>query len=98
MMNSQVALQTTNRLVAAILGGYAFTWGFSAFAITVLVMLGVDFHEAETGISLLAFLVYLGLFFWTFATASMTRAWSVLAGGAVLMYLAATLIQSSLVS
>lgn len=97
-MISQTALQTTNRLMAAILGGYAFTWGLTAFGITALVAMGVDFHEAETGLSLIAFLVYLGLFLWTFATASMTRVWLVLAGGAVLMQLAATLIQSSLVS
>lgn len=97
-MISQTVLQTTNRLMAAILGGYAFTWGLTAFGITALVAMGVDFHEAETGLSLIAFLVYLGLFLWTFATASMTRVWLVVAGGAGLMQLAATLIQSSLVS
>lgn len=98
IMISQAALQTSNRLIAAILGGYAFTWGFCAFGITALVALGVDFHEAETGISMVAFLVYLSLFLWTFATASMTRIWLILAGGAAVMQLAAITLQSNIIS
>lgn len=97
-MISRSALQATQRVIAAIFGGYAFTWGFSAFGITTLVAMGVDFHEAETGISIVAFLVYLMLFLWTFAAASMTRIWLVLAGGAVVMQLAATILQSKLIS
>lgn len=97
-MNSQAALQTTNRIIAAILGGYAFTWGFSVLGITSLVALGIDFHEAETGLSLIAFLVFLGLFLWAFAAKSMIRVWLVLAGGAAIMMLFGTLLQNSLLS
>ncbi len=97
-MNSQAALQTTNRIIAAILGGYAFTWGFSVLGITSLVAMGVDFHEAETGLSLIAFLVFLGLFLWTFAAKSMIRVWLVLAGGTAVMMLIGTLLQNSLLS
>ena len=39
-----------NRVLSALLGGYAFTWGFSSLGIAGLAALGVDFHEAETGI------------------------------------------------
>lgn len=95
-MNSQAALQTTNRVIAAILGGYAFTWGFCVLGITTLVAMGVDFHEAETGLSLVAFLVFLGLFLWTFAVKSMIRVWLVLAGGSAVMMLIGTLLQNSL--
>ncbi|MBD3633503.1 MAG: iron uptake protein [Methylophaga sp.] len=97
-MNSQAALQTTNRIIAAILGGYAFTWGFSVLGITSLVALGIDFHEAETGLSLIAFLVFLGLFLWAFAAKSMIRVWLVLAGGAAIMMLIGTVLQNSLLS
>jgi hypothetical protein len=97
-MNSQAALQTTNRIIAAILGGYAFTWGFSVLGITSLVALGIDFHEAETGLSLIAFLVFLGLFLWAFAAKSIIRVWLVLAGGAAIMMLIGTVLQNSLLS
>ncbi|MEC9313309.1 MAG: iron uptake protein [Pseudomonadota bacterium] len=97
-MNSQAALQTTNRIIAAILGGYAFTWGFSVLGITSLVALGIDFHEAQTGLSLIAFLVFLGLFLWAFAAKSMIRVWLVLAGGAAIMMLIGTVLQNSLLS
>lgn len=97
-MNSQAALQTTNRIIAAILGGYAFTWGFSVLGITSLVALGIDFHEAETGLSLIAFLVFLGLFLWAFAAKSMIRVWLLLAGGAAIMMLIGTVLQNSLLS
>jgi hypothetical protein len=76
---------TINRIAAALVGGYAFTWGFTAFGIAALVALGVDFHAAETGVLLVAFLVFLGLFLWAFATASVLRAWLLLGGGGLLM-------------
>jgi hypothetical protein len=82
-----------NRIGAALLGGYAFTWGFTALAIAGLVALGVDFHEAETGVLLFAFLVFLGFFLWAFAAASLARVWALLAGGGVLMTAAAWLLQ-----
>lgn len=97
-MISQAALQTTNRIMAAILGGYAFTWGLSVLGITGMVSLGIDFHEAETGMSLIAFLVFLGLFLWAFAATSMARVWLVLAGGAAVMMTIALILQNSLVS
>lgn len=97
-MISQAALQTTNRVIAAILGGYAFTWGFSVLGIATMVALGIDFHEAETAISLVAFLVFLGLFLWTFAANSMIRVWLVLAGGAGVMVSVGLMLQNSLLS
>ena len=46
-----------SRIAAALFGGYAFTWGFTVLGIASLVALGVGFHEAETGVLILAFLV-----------------------------------------
>ncbi len=85
-----------NRITAAVLGGYAFTWGFTALAIAALVAVGVDFHEAETGVLMLAFLVFLAVFLWTFAAASMLRVWGVLAGGAAAMLGLAWIVQRTL--
>ncbi len=89
-------LVTINRIAAALLGGYAFTWGFTALGIAGLVLLGVDFHQAEIAMLLLAFLVFLGLFLWAFAAASIVRVWAVLGGGAVLMTVAALAFQRAL--
>ena len=90
-------LSVINRVSAALFGGYAFTWGFSALCIAGLVALGIDFHEAETAAMLLAFLVYLTLFLWAFAAANLPRVWTVLGGGALLMSAAAWGLQQSLV-
>lgn len=97
-MSTQTVLQAVNRITAAILGGYAFTWGITVLGITAMVALGIDFHEAETGMSLVAFLIFLGLFLWAFAAASMIRVWVVLAGGGALMLFASTLLQHSLLN
>ncbi len=85
-----------NRILAALVGGYAFTWGFTSFGIAGLVALGVDFHEAETGILLLAFLVFLVMFLWAFAAKNMVKVWIVLAGGAAAMLGASLYLQSQL--
>lgn len=95
-MISHTALQTVNRIIAAIVGGYAFTWAITTLGVAAMVAMGIDFHEAETGMSLIAFLVFLSLFLWTFAAASMIRVWLVLAGGATLMMAMALLLQNSL--
>lgn len=86
-----------NRVAAALLGGYGFTWGFCALGVAAFAAVGVSFHEAETGVMLVAFLLFLGLFLWAFAANNMVKVWSVLAGGAVLMTGAALAIQHLLV-
>lgn len=95
-MTQYLHLPVINRILAGLLGSYAFTWGFCAIGITGLVALGVRFEQAEVSVMLLAFLVYLGLFLWSFAARSMLRVWAVLAGGAVLMTTTAWALQSAL--
>lgn len=70
------------RVLATVLGGYAFVWSFVAFGIAAVTAAGSVFHEAETFFNPLAFLVYLGLFLWAFAA---RRVLAVLAGGALAM-------------
>lgn len=87
---------TINRIAASLVGGYAFTWGFAAMGIAGLVALGVDFHEAETGVLLVAFLVFLSIFLWAFSAASVLRVWVLLGGGGVLLTTAAWVLQRAL--
>lgn len=81
------------RALAAILGGYAFCWGFVALGVAGLYALGMAFHDAEHLSSILAFLVYVAVFIWAFAARSLVRVWVVLLGGGALMAGAASLIQ-----
>lgn len=86
------------RVTAGIFGSYAFTWGFAAAGVAALVGLGVAYHDAEMGVLMLAFLVFLGLFLWSFAATSIARVWVVLAGGAALLFTAAWAIQRAILS
>lgn len=96
--SGRTRLSVLHRIAAALFGGYAFTWGFTALGVAGLVALGVDFHEAEKALLLLAFLVFLPVFLWAFAAASLARVWVVLCGGAVFMTAAAWGLQWMLLS
>lgn len=85
------------RIGVGLLGGWSFTWGFSVLGITALVALGQPYDEAHTAVMLLAFLVFLGVFCWSFTTGSVVRAWGALVGGAALMTGGAWLIQQALI-
>ncbi len=85
------------RTAAAVLGSYAFCWGFVALGMAGLFALGMSFHDAEHLSTMLAFLLYLATFCWAFAARSMARVWAVLAGGAALMAGAASLLQMAMV-
>lgn len=85
------------RVTASLLGGWAFVSGFVSLGVVVLVAFGIDFHDAETTLRLLAFLVLLFVFCWAFAASSLKRVWVVLAGGAVFMTATAWLWQRALV-
>jgi hypothetical protein len=84
------------RIAASLLGGWAFVWGFATLGVTGLVSMGQPYGEAHTATMLLAVMVFLVVFCWAFAAASLTRVWAVLAGGAGLMTAAAWLLQRSL--
>lgn len=84
------------RIASALLGGYVFVWGVASFGITGLVALGVAYDQARTSLMLLAFLVFLFVFLWAFAAASLTRVWVVLVGGGAALTAAAWALQRSL--
>lgn len=81
------------RSTAAVLGGYAFTWGFMASAVAALFAAGMDLHDAESLAAILGFLVFPTVFLWAFAARSLLRVWAVLAGGGAVMAGAASLLQ-----
>ncbi len=67
-------------------------WGFTTLGIVAAMAAGLSYGDAQTMIYLLAFLVFLAAFLWTFSARSMVRVWSVLAGGGALMTLVAWLL------
>jgi hypothetical protein len=70
-----------SRIAASLLGGYVFVWGFTVLTIVLALAAGMDYDDARTLTYLLAFLVFLTAFCWTYAAQSLTRVWTVLAGG-----------------
>lgn len=86
-----------SRILAAIFGCYAFVWGVVALGVAALNGVGVEYHAAEQAMMILAFLLYLVLFLWTFAAASLWRVWMVLASGSAVMLAAAWQLQRMIV-
>jgi hypothetical protein len=82
---SHPPLHVVSRVAAALLGGNAFTWGFTTLGIVLAMAAGAAYGTAQTSAYLLAFLVFLAAFLWAFAARSAARVWAVLAGGGVLM-------------
>lgn len=64
-----------HRVALTLLGSYAFTWAVTAFGMAGLSALGVDFHEAETAMLILAFVVILPVFLWAFSARNLQLVW-----------------------
>ena len=65
-----------SRIIAAIVGGYGFTYAFTAALVRVL---PVNKLDALISATLLSFAVYTGAVLWAFACRSARRAWAGLA-------------------
>jgi hypothetical protein len=85
---ARTPLHIALRVAAAVIGGYAFTWGFIALGVPLLAAAGMRFGDANTLSAMLGFLVLLVAFCWAFSAPSLVRIWNVLAGGGALMTLA----------
>jgi hypothetical protein len=85
MAQAQHWLPLSSRVAAALFGGYLFTWGFTALLVASTLATGGDYEEGLTLANMLAFIVFLCVFLWAFAAASVTRVWLVLAGGGAAM-------------
>lgn len=77
--------RVASRVLASLLGGWLFVWGFVSLGITGLVALHMPYDEAYKLAMLLAFMVFLVVFCWAIAAASLIRVWVVLAGGGAVM-------------
>ena len=86
-----------SRVLAAIFGCYAFVWGVVALGVAALNGLGVEYHAAEQAMMILAFILYLVLFLWTFAAASLWRVWLVLVPGSAVMLAVAWQLQRMII-
>lgn len=73
------------RIGAALVGGYALAWGFVTLTISGLVAFGVAYDDAWMLAMMLAFLLYLAAFLWSFTTRSAWLAWAILLGTGALM-------------
>ncbi|MET0535655.1 MAG: iron uptake protein [Steroidobacter sp.] len=74
-----------SRVLASLLGGWVFVWGCATLGVGLAVLAGVSYSEALELAYLLAFLLFLAVFCWAFAAASLLRVWLVLGGGGALM-------------
>jgi hypothetical protein len=78
-------VNVVSRIAAAVLGGYAFVWGFTTLLIALALVLRLPYGDAQTTAYLLAFLVFLAAFLWAFSVRRVLPAWLVLGGGGVAM-------------
>lgn len=85
-------LPFASRIGAALLGGYAFVWGFVCLVVALTLVTGGDYDEGLMLANILAFLVYLSAFLWAFASSSLMRVWLLLAGGGAAMTLMASML------
>ncbi len=85
-------LPLTSRIAAALIGGYAFTWGFTSLVVAGNLATGGDYDEGLLLAYLLAFLIFLGAFLFAFSAKRLALVWFVLAGGALAMTVLASAI------
>ena len=97
-LKQRFSSEVTGRVAAALLGGYAFCWGFIALGVAGLYALGMPFHDAEQLSSMLAFILYLVVFLWAFTARRLLPVWGVLAGGGALMAGVASLLQAMILN
>jgi hypothetical protein len=90
----EVLLRTTLALV----GGYLLVRGLVSLCISVAVTLGADYERARLFAMMVAFLLYLAVFLWAFATRHLWRAIALLTGAAALTTFVAQLLVARLVS
>ena len=84
------------RTLTALLGGYAFVWGFIAFGMAGLFASGMSFHDTEHLCAILGLLIYAIVFMWTFAARNLVRVAVILFGGGAVMAALGSLIQHQL--
>jgi hypothetical protein len=78
-------MQLGSRILASLVGGYTFVWGFVALGTVAGVLLGMSYGEAQTLVFFFAFLLFAAALCWAFVARSALQVWAVLGGGGGLM-------------
>ncbi len=86
------------RVLAAVIGGWAFSWSFAAFGTASLAALGSEFHDAEAASMMLGVLLFAGVVMWAFASRSLLRVWCVLLVATLMFNLVALQLQRLILS
>ncbi|TQD40367.1 iron uptake protein [Lysobacter aestuarii] len=84
------------RVATALLGGYAFAWGFIAATAATLFAAGMGFHDAEFLASALGLLGFVAVFLWAIATPRPVRFAAGLVATALAMSALASTVQAVL--
>ncbi len=83
------------RVLGAVLGGYAFSAAWVAFAsIALPPATGMARSEAVLLSSMLGFVVYLAVLIWAFAQRAVWRIWAACAGGSLLALVLSLLVKA----
>jgi hypothetical protein len=92
--NSSSIIEISSRVCASIFGAYLFVFGLTSLGIACGTLAGIDYHEMQLFFYLIAFLIYLAIFFSAYVVRSLKILWCVLAGGGISMSLIAWAISS----
>jgi len=87
--NSVSVATIISRVCASVLGAYLFVFGFTSLGIACGTLAGIDYDEIKIFFYLIAFLIYLAIFFAAYVVRSLKNLWLVLAGGGISMTLIA---------
>jgi hypothetical protein len=91
-------LNVASRFAAALLGGYAFTFGFVAICSLAGLAAGLRFSDSQTLAWMLGVAVYLVALLWAFTPRSTSLVWGVLGGGGLVMGVAAWVLSRMIAS
>ena len=95
-MSSERTVQVVARVTASLLGSYALVWGFVSLGTPLGVAGGMPYHDSQTLVFLLGFLLFIACFCWAFTARSASRVWLCFLGGGSVMTLVGWLLASNL--
>jgi hypothetical protein len=89
-------IQVCVKIFSAVLFGYAFISGYVAFSSILLIKLGMQMGEAVALNGMIAFILYLGIVVWVFATAKVWQTSLIIIFAAIAMILVSPYLSANL--
>ena len=80
-------LEISSRVAAGLLGGYVFTWSFTALLTGVLLVMEMRYPDAISLSYVLALLLFPTVLCWAFVVKNTRTLWATLLGGGLMMAL-----------